>query len=171
MDDPNQSQNVNQSEEDLQKTKMSMMRIIWAAIMGGQILFLGVAVYIMRTKSPSMKAEIANIMLITAAVMGAGAFIFSVFIRLKLPRILGSTENLTQAYQRAFTIMIITLALMEGVSFFCMVQILIGQRPAIMLGLVGLAFLGQLLHFPTRGRLAEAYRRGQEGRHMREIPY
>jgi len=168
MDDSNQSQNVNQSDEKPHKTKLLMMRFFWVFIVGGQIPFLGVAVYIWQTKAPSMKAEIANIMLILGVVIGALAFILAVVIRLKLPRILASAENLIVAYRRVFTIMIITLAVTEGASFFCIVQILIGQRPAIMLGMVGMLFLGQLLHFPAHDRLQEAHRRGRENLQMKE---
>ncbi|MCP4709016.1 MAG: hypothetical protein GY869_10350 [Planctomycetes bacterium] len=159
---------LTEAEEAGMKGRLLTGRIIWLALMAGQLLFLVVALYVRQQREEAMAEEMVVVLMAVGAAMVGGGILAAVGIRIMRVGFVGKADDFGLGCQRMFTMMIIGMALLEGACFFCIVQILIGQRMDVMLGLVGLALAGQLSYWPTRDGWVRVWVESREGRGLRE---
>jgi len=154
---------LSEAEELGLKKRLRVSRILWGSMVAGELIFLVVAM--------SMRGQVEAVIHDRRAVlllgMGAGAvgmgLLAAMGLRMMRARILGKVESFDMGCQTMFQMMVVGMALLEGASFFCVIQILLGQRVDVMLGLVVLALLGQLSYFPTREGWRRVWWESREG--------
>jgi hypothetical protein len=132
------------------------LRIIWAALLLGQLTFLGIVVWLIR--QPGARAPVSPDLRRTLFILCAAWLVMAVpvgyFIRLKMfekdRRPDGSVAPASYASGN-----IIFWALCEGVSLFAIVGILLAREMAPFIYITLIAVAVQAINFPTGAPLGE----------------
>ena len=128
---------------------LATIRIIWAAMLMGELVFLGVIFFLLRGGNPPAPAaaEVTRTLLFASIFFLVVAVVVGYFLRSRLyePR----QADGSVAPGKYVTGNIILLALCEGAAFFGLVVCMLSGHflPAIFVPAVGMAI--QLLNFPT----------------------
>ena len=126
------------------------MRIIWGALLMGQILFLAVIFYVIwpdANPATRLSDQSRKILLYAAAAMLVMAIPIGYFIRSIAYRNRGPDGRI--AWPAYFTGNIILWGLSEGVSLAALVFMLLDQKPWPFLGIAIVAMANQAITFPT----------------------
>jgi hypothetical protein len=128
---------------------LATLRIIWAAMLVGELVFLGVIFFLLRggNAPPPAQAESTRMLFFISIFFLAGGVVAGFVLRSRLynPR----QADGSVAPGRYVTGNIIFLALCEGPAFFGLVVCMLSGHflPAVAVPAVGMAI--QLLNFPT----------------------
>ena len=132
------------------------VRIIWAALLMGQVVFLVIVMWLIRqpAERPPVDPNVRRTLLIICAAWLATAVPIGYFIRLKAYE-KGRGPDGAVAPGSYATGNIILLALCEGVSLFAIVGILLSRQVMPFIYPTVLAIAVQALNFPTGAPLAQ----------------
>jgi len=141
------------SNQDLSTTStrgaLATLRIIWAALLVGELVFLGVIFFLLRGANPPAPgpADVTRMLFFASIVFLAGGVVVGFVLRSRLynPR----QADGSVAPGKYVTGNIIFLALCEGPAFFGLVVCMLSGHflPAVAVPAVAMAI--QLLNFPT----------------------
>lgn len=133
----------------MQNSFLKTMRIIFFALLAGQIIFIVVAFFMVKNNPPqSQSDDLFNI--IVPVAVGSGLFMSSLLFKQMLAKIKNddSFEKKLEAYRSA---LIIRYALLEGPSIFSTgVYLLSGN--IIFLAFSGVMILAFLMNMPSRNK-------------------
>lgn len=132
------------AEADPAKSLM-VLRIIWAALLMGQVLFLGV-VLMLRSQGSASPSDAGMLKLLFFVEIALAALTIPVafFVR---RMVMGLARPIPM--QKYFTGTIIFLAMLEGVSLFGLVVLLLGAPLQTGLIVPAVAMVLQVISFPT----------------------
>jgi hypothetical protein len=136
----------------MQNSFLKTMRIIFFALLAGQIIFMAVAFFTVNNNPPqSQSDDLFNI--IVPVAIGLGLFISGMLFKQLLGKIKNdaSFEKKLEAYRSA---MIIRYALLEGPSIFSTVAYLLSGN-IIFLAFSGVMILAFLMNMPSRNKAAQ----------------
>jgi hypothetical protein len=160
---------INTGGEDSKEVKGQLLtlKILFFGILFGMVLFLGV-VFLLRAKGGSLEADmrIIRIMTVISMIVTAVGVFVSVVVRMNVERIMGRADSFPKALGKYLCTMVLTLAVCEAGAMICVVTIMLGGRETILLTMFCVAMIAMWLHFPGKGRLADAYEMGR--RHYEE---
>jgi len=129
--------------------RLMTARIIWGAMLMGQIMFLAIIVLVLW---PNARPEqrMGDDVLRTMFYVGVGMLVSGVFVGylLRSKIAVPGPDGLIDG-GRYFTGNILLWAIMEGVSMFGLVMMLLDQKPWPFLGIVIVAMAVQAINFPT----------------------
>jgi hypothetical protein len=138
--------------------KLMVCRIIWAALLAGQIMYFGV-VYSMMSIQPQSDNLILKILPIIASV----ALILSVLVprfiwknfakKLTKPIMTNSEDKLVESFLTGF---IIRLALLESVALMGLALFLLSGDIKMMIPYSSVSILGFLINFPNKQKIMDA---------------
>lgn len=136
----------------MQNSFLKTMRIIFFALLAGQIIFMAVAFFTVNNNPPqSQSDDLFNI--IVPVAIGLGLFMSGMLFKQLLGKIKNdaSFEKKLEAYRSA---MIIRYALLEGPSIFSTVAYLLSGN-IIFLAFSGVMILAFLMNMPSRNKAAQ----------------
>ena len=134
--------------------RLRVLRIIWAALLMGQLMFLAVIMLVIWPNDPDrepLPPEQRNVFLIVLGVMLLGMLPASYLIRRSLYG--QPTGDGGIAPERYATGNIIFWAMSEGVGLFALVCMLLDRKPWPFLAIALVAMANQAINFPTGGPL------------------
>ena len=133
----------------MQNSFLRTMRIIFFALLAGQIIFIAVAFFTVTNNPPqSQSDDIFNILV--PVIIGSGLFISSLLFKQLLAKIKNddSFDKKLEVYRSA---LIMRYALLEGPSIFSTAIYLISGN-IIFLAFSGVMILAFILNMPTRNK-------------------
>ena len=132
------------------------LRIIWAALLMGQVVFLVIVMWLIRQPAdrPAIDADLRRTLLIICAAWLVMALPIGYFIRMKAYE-KGRTPDGAVAPSSYATGNIVLFALCEGASLFAIVGILLTRHIAPFSYITLVAIAVQAVNFPTGGPLAK----------------
>ena len=136
----------------MQNSFLKTMRIIFFALLAGQIIFMAVAFFTVNNNPPqSQSDDLFNI--IVPVAIGLGLFMSSLLFKQMLAKIKkdDSFEQKLEAYRSA---LIIRYALLEGPSIFSTVVYLLSGN-IIFLAFSGVMILAFLMNMPSRDKATQ----------------
>jgi hypothetical protein len=136
----------------MQNSFLKTMRIIFFALLAGQIIFMAVAFFTVNNNPPqSQSDDLFNI--IVPVAIGLGLFMSSLLFKQMLAKIKkdDSIEQKLEAYRSA---LIIRYALLEGPSIFSTVVYLLSGN-IIFLAFSGVMILAFLINMPSRDKATQ----------------
>lgn len=143
---------VKQNLKYMQNSFLKTMRIIFFALLAGQLIFIAIAFFIVTNNPPQSQADdMFNI--IVPILVGSGLFISNFMFRQLLGKIKydSSFEIKLEAYRSA---LIIRYALLEGPSIFSTVAFLLSGN-IIFLAFSGVMILAFMMNMPNRNKATQ----------------
>ena len=140
---------MNQQNQPSVETRLRVLRIIWAAFLLGQVLFLGVIVGFIwpsRTVGQTLSPQLREIFLYVGIAMLLGAIGLGYTVRQAMYK---TAPDGTIAMPNYAGGNIIFWAMSEGVSMFALVAMLMDGKPWPFLAIVLVAMANQVIAFPT----------------------
>ncbi len=159
---------LSEAVEAVLKSHLKVGRIIWGALIWGQLIFLVIVFYLQGQREAALDESEANLLIALGAGLVGVGILAAVGMRVLRISILGKADTFKSACERLFRMLIIGMAILEGACVFCLVQILLGQRMDVMLGLVGLALLGQLSFWPMKDGWVRVWMESREVTGLKE---
>ncbi len=155
------NQNPNQPDQAIIKQKLFVLRLVAGSIWAGMFIFLGVTVFLQPTAAVQggLDSDDIAILQLIGKSLTALAVAVAIVLRISMARFIGRADTLVLAMQKYFVVTLVVFALGEGVAFFCLVVVWAGASPTLMYWLFSLVFVGQVIHYPTYGRVLNAYGR------------
>ena len=136
----------------MQNSFLKTMRIIFFALLAGQIIFIAVAFFMVTNNPPqSQSDDLFNI--IVPVAIGSGLFMSSLLFKQMLAKIKkdDSFEKKLEAYRSA---LIMRYALLEGPSIFSTVVYLLSGN-IIFLAFSGVMILAFLMNMPSQNKATQ----------------
>src|SRR5687768_1818121 len=131
------------------ETRLRVLRIIWAALLMGQVMFLGVIVALLwpsRTPGQTLTPQVRQLLLYVATAMLVGAIGLGYLVRRMMYK---TAPDGTVAMANYGGGNIILWAMCEGVSMFALVAMLLDGKPWPFLAISLVAMANQVITFPT----------------------
>jgi hypothetical protein len=152
LDDPRMDPKPAVSPEQSLRT----LRMIWAALLMGQVIFLVIVMWLIRqpAERPAIEPDVRRTLLVAAGAWLVMALPMGYFIRLKTYE-KGRGPDGAVSPGSYVTGNIILLALCEGVSLFAIVGILLSRQVAPFIYITLVAIAVQAMNFPTGAPLAK----------------
>ncbi len=139
-----------QSQNQTSKEYFNSLTIIHAALIAGQLMFIGVLVYLNRSESPTSYSENHNdIFLILAPVLAILGILGGFFITKNRLESIDKRTELKDKLEHYRTTLIIKFALLEGPSLFSLVCFLLSGN-YMFLGLSAILILILFTYRPTK---------------------
>ena len=127
---------------------MLTLRVIWAALLTGQIMFLGVALFLVKQQSrpAAVEPSVTSLIFYVGCAILVGGLLGGHVIRGAITSKASTPRGTTATAYAAGTI--ILLALLEAPAMIGGVVILLSQTAMPGAVLAGLAIVATLVHFP-----------------------
>jgi F0F1-type ATP synthase membrane subunit c/vacuolar-type H+-ATPase subunit K len=140
---------MDQQNQPSLDARLRVLRIIWAALLMGQVIFIAVIVWFVwpgQTPGQQMTAELRQIFLYVGIAMLAGAIPVGYIVRRMVYRPAPDGTVTAGNYASGN---ILLWAMSEGVSFFALVAMLLDGKPWPFLAIALVAMANQVISFPT----------------------
>ena len=138
------------SQPDNDQGRLMTMRIIWAALLMGQVIFISVIFYVIwPSANPTnrLSGQARTMLVYAATAMLLTAIPIGYFLRAIAYRNRGIDGKI--AWPSYFTGNILLYALSEGVSLAALVFMMLDQQPWPFLAISIVAMANQAINFPT----------------------
>jgi len=137
-----------QTRPDVAGTVLTL-RILWAALLMGQVVFFtAVLMVLMRgSGAPAVGAKVIEMMLMICTVMLIAALVGGYHLRMQIYKAYWQADAVTP--RGYFVGNLLLLAMLEGVSMFGLVIVLLGGALLPAIGPSVVAVASQLVNFPT----------------------
>ena len=149
-------------DSNIVKHQFRLMRILFFGVSFGMPLFL-VVVFLVRAKGTCPEADIKIIRILTlmSVIITAVGVLVSAVVRVSVERIMGRAESFSKGLSKYLCTMALALSGCEAGAIMSAIAIMFGGRETILVTMFCIAMIASWLHFPSKGRLADAYEMGR----------